>query len=111
MKRAVLVVLGAYLFVLGAFVHRHVGFVGEIPLPWGLVLVVAVTYVMTFAAGRVIRIGGAWFAVGWALGLLAMQYSPSGSYLIASDWLGWTFTAGCLGAVVAGVIRPPSIAK
>ncbi len=53
--------------------------------------------------------GGAWFGLGWGIALLAQQFSPGGSYLIASDWRGWSFTIGCLGAIVVGVVRTPRL--
>ena len=60
---------------------------------------------------RVAPVGGAWFGLGWAIVLLAQQFSPGGSYLLASDWLGWSFTIGCLGAIVVGVVRTPRLGQ
>jgi len=91
--------------VIGAIVHRHRAEVGGVDVPWGLVLAVTVTYVVARAAGLVTRVGGAWFALGWAIALMAQQYSPGGSYLVASDWVGWAFTAGSLGGIVVAVVR------
>jgi hypothetical protein len=108
-RRAALVVLGAYVGVIGAFVHRHTWRSAGIDWPWGLVLVVLTTYVVAIAAQRVATVGGAWLGLGWALALLAEQFSPGGSYLVASDWLGWSFTTGCLGAIAVGVIRTPRV--
>ena len=109
MKRAALLALGAYVSVLGAFVHRHHWQVLGVEWPWGLVLAIAVTYAVTLAADRVTKVGGAWFGLGWGIVLLAQQLSPGGSYLLASDWLGWSFTIGCLGAIVVGVARTPRL--
>jgi len=108
-SRAGLAVLGAYVCLLGAVLHRHVWRTGGVDWPWGLVVVVATTAVVTVAAGRLARLGGAWIALGWAAALLALQWSPGGSYLVASDWLGLSFTAGCLGAIVLCVALRPRV--
>jgi hypothetical protein len=108
-KRAALVVLGAYVAVLGAFVHRHVWRFHGVDWPWGLVLAIVATYAVVLAADRIVRTGGAWFGLGWGIVLLVQQFSPGGSYLVASDWRGWAFTIGCLGAIVVGVVRTPRL--
>lgn len=109
MKRAALVVLGAYVCVIGAVVHRHTWPAGGTSWPWGLVVVVAATWAVARAADLVTRVGAAWFALGWALALLGLQYSPGGSYLVASDWLGLAFSAGSLGVIVLVVVKPPRV--
>ena len=109
MLRAALVVLGAYVCLLGAVLHRHVWRSGGIDWPWGLVIVIALTWLVTVAAGQAMRIGGAWLALGWAAALLALQWSPGGSYLVASDWLGLSFTVGCLGVIVVCVALRPRL--
>lgn len=109
MLRAALAVLGAYVCLLGAVLHRHVWRAGDVSWPWGLVVVVALTGLVTLAANRVMRIGGAWVAIGWAAGLLALQWSPGGSYLVASDWLGLSFTACGLGVIVVCVALRPRV--
>ena len=111
MKRAALLVLGAYVAVMGGFVHRHTWRIHDVEVPWGLLLAVVVTYAVVLAAERIVRVGGAWFGLGWGIVLLAQQFSPGGSYLIASDWPGWAFTIGCLGAIVAGVLRTPRLGQ
>lgn len=111
MRRAALVVLGLYVSLVGAVVHRHVWVAGGVDWPWGAVLAAAVTYVVAVAAGRVVRVGAAWFALGWAAGLLALQWSPGGSYLVATDWLGWAFTLATLGVVVLAVLKPPRLGQ
>ena len=103
MLRAALVVVGAYVCLLGAVVHRQVWAAGGVTWPWGLVAVVVVTALVTVAAGEVMRIGGAWLALGWAGALLILQWSQGDSYLVASDWLGLVFTAASLGVIVLAV--------
>ena len=91
--------------------HRHTWRSLGVDWPWGLLLAIVVTYAVVVAADRVARVGGAWFGLGWAIALLAQQFSPGGSYLVASDWLGWSFTIGCLGAIVVGVVRTPRLGQ
>ena len=109
MKRAALVVLGGYVGVVGAVVHRHSWRSLGVEWPWGLLLAIVATYAVVLAADRVMQVGGAWFGLGWGIVLLAQQFSPGGSFLIARDWLGLSFTIGCLGAIVVGVVRTPRL--
>jgi hypothetical protein len=109
LSRAGLAVLGAYVCLLGAVLHRQVWRAADVTWPWGLVAVVAVTFVVTLAAGQVMRLGAAWVALGWAAGLLALQWSPGGGYLVASDWLGFSYTVGCLGGIVLCVVLRPRL--
>jgi hypothetical protein len=108
-RRAALVVLGAYVGILGALVHRHTWRSDGTDWPWGLVLTVLVTYVVVVAADRVAPVGGAWFGLGWAIVLMGQQLSSGAGYLVADDWLGWSFTIGSVGAIVLGVVRPPRL--
>ena len=62
--------------------------------PWGLVLALAATAAVALGAGRVGRVGEAWFALGWAVVILGQSLSPTGSYLVAADWLGLGVLAG-----------------
>ena len=96
---------------MGSFVHRHVWRAADVDWPWGLLLAIATTYAVVVAAERLLPAGGAWFGLGWGIVLLAQQFSPGGSYLVASDWLGWSFTLGCLGAIVVGVVRTPRVGQ
>jgi hypothetical protein len=101
--RAVLVVVGAYVCLLGAVVHRQVWVAHGVTWPWGLVAAVVVTALVAVAAGDATRIGGAWLALGWAGALLLLQWSQGDSYLVASDWLGLAFTVASLGVIVLAV--------
>jgi hypothetical protein len=107
--RAALAILGAYLCLLGAVVHRQIWHVSEVTVPWGVVSALGVTGVVALAANRVISIGSAWVALGWASGLLLLQWSPGGGYLIASDLLGLVFTGGGLGVIVAAIAVRPKV--
>ena len=80
--RAGLAILGVYVCLLGAVVHRQVWRAADVTWPWGLIAVVVVTGLVTIAAGRALTLGGAWLALGWAVGLLALQWSPGGGYLV-----------------------------
>jgi hypothetical protein len=56
------------------------------------------------ACEQLVRVGGAWFGLGWTAVLLLQQVRTSGSYLVAGDALGWSFMGGgllaCAGVVV-----------
>jgi hypothetical protein len=108
-KRVALALLGAYVGVIGAVVHRHTVHTAGLHWPWGSALAIGVTYVVAVAAGRWIPVGAAWFGLGWAVVLMVQQLAPGGSYLIAGDWLGWTYTLGCVGGIALGVARPPRL--
>lgn len=108
-KRAALVALGAYLCTIAAFVHRHTLTVAGIDVPWGLGLGIACTYAVVLAAEQVTPLGGAWVGVGWAVVILAQQLAPRDSILVMSDPLGWSFTAGSLGAILLGTLRTPRL--
>ena len=43
--------------------------------------------------------------------LLLPQVQSSGSYLVASDALGWTFTIGGLGVCAAAVVVAPRLTR
>ena len=109
MKRAPLVLAGAYLCVVAAIVHRHTVGIGGTPVPWGLILALAATAAVVLAASEVVRVGGAWLGMGWAAMLTALQLSPGGSYLVATDWIGLTFAAGSLALIVWGALRTPKV--
>jgi hypothetical protein len=102
LTRLALGLLGAYVAVLGAAVHRHRLELLGVQWPWGLALAIVVTVIAALAAGRVRPLGESWFALGWVLVVLAQSVAPGESYLVAADWLGWTFTLlgmGSLGLV------------
>ena len=103
MIRVWLLAVGVYVGGLGAFVHRHEWRAGGVAWPWGLVLSVAVTALVAVAAARVHRVGAAWFALGWALVLMVPMLPANGSYLVADDWLGWTYALAGAG-VIGGVL-------
>lgn len=111
MLRASLTAVGFYVCLLGAVFHRQVWQAADVTWPWGLVAVLAVTAVVAVAAEGALRLGGVWFALGWSAGLLALQWAPGGSYLVASDWLGTAFTVGCLGVVVVCVVCRSRVVK
>lgn len=111
MKRFLMALVGAYVCLLGAFTHRHVWVAGDITWPWGLVLVIAVTYVVAVAAELIVQTGSACIALGWGAMLLALQWSAGGSYLVASDWFGWLFTGVSLGVIVLAMVRPPRLVQ
>lgn len=111
LKRAALVFVGAYLCVVAAIVHRHTVGVSGTQVPWGLVLALVATAAVVLAASELVRVGGAWLGLGWAAMLTALQLSPGGSYLVATDWMGLTFAAGSLVLIVWGALRTPGAAE
>lgn len=100
-----LVLLGAYVALIGAVVHRHRVEVLGVDWPWGLALALAATIAVAVAAGHVGRVGETWFALGWAVVTLAQSLSPGGSYLVAGDWLGWAYTLLGLGSLGLIIVR------
>lgn len=100
-----LVLLGAYVALIGAVVHRHRVEVLGVDWPWGLALALAATIAVAVAAGRVGRVGETWFALGWVLVILGQSLSPSGSYLVAGDWLGWAYSIFGMGSLCAIIVR------
>lgn len=97
--------LGAWVGAMGSIVHRQAWFAAGVVWPWGLVVVLVTTAVLVHATGRWRRLGGAWFALGWALVLTGQQLAPGGGYLIATDWLGWSFVLLTAGVIVLDVVR------
>jgi hypothetical protein len=103
--RLALVLVGAYVAVIGAFVHRHRIELLGVDWPWGLVLALAATAAVALGAGRVSRVGETWFALGWAVLILGQSLAPTGSYLVAADWLGWTYSLIGMGSLGAIIVR------
>lgn len=111
MIRVGLLLTGAYVGVLGSFVHRHEWRAGDVDWPWGLVLSVAVTAAVAVAASRLHRVGAAWFALGWGVVLMVPMLAVNGSYLVADDWLGWTYALTGTGAIVVVLFLVPRLAR
>lgn len=111
MIRVGLLFAGAYVGVLGSFVHRHEWRAGGVAWPWGLVLSVAVTALVAVAAARLHRVGAAWFALGWGLVLMVPMMLSNGSYLVADDWLGWTYSLAGTGAIVGVLFLLPRLSR
>ena len=104
-KRVALALLGAYVAVVGAAVHRHRAELGGVDWPWGLALALVASVAVAVAAGRFTRLGAAWFTLGWAAVLVVQSLSPGGSYFVAADWLGYTYSLVGLGLLGLVVIR------
>lgn len=105
MIRVGLLLVGAWVGVMGLVVHRHVWSAGGVTWPWGLALTLLTTGALVHWAGGRMRLGGAWFAVGWSGVLTLEQVAGSGSSLVAADWLGWTFLLGGVGVLAAVVVQ------
>jgi hypothetical protein len=102
-----LALLGAYVALIGAVVHRHQVELLGVDWPWGLALALVATTAVALAAGHVrrVRVGETWFALGWALTILGQSMVPTGSYLVAGDWLGWVYSLLGMGALGAVIVR------
>ena len=85
------VLLGAYVGLIGALVHRHRVESLGVDWPWGTLLAVGAAGALR-CGRRVIGFGASWFGIGWSVVLLGQALSPSGSYLVASDWLGYVYS-------------------
>ncbi len=111
LKRAALVLLGLYVCLVASIIHRHTYVVGEVEIPWAMALDFIAVYSVTRAVRPWVRLGDAFFALGWALGLMIPMiptislFSMGGSYLIAQDWLGLTFMFGSIAVLALAVIR------
>jgi len=103
--RVGLLLIGAWTGLVGMIVHRQTVVVGDVVWPWGLGLVLIVTAVVVRAASGLFRVGAAWFALGWALILMVERIIGRSSYLVATDWIGWTFMLGGLGVIGLEVLR------
>ncbi len=102
-----LVLLGAYVALIGAVVHRHQVELLGVDWPWGLALAISATVAVAVGAGRVrrVRVGETWFALGWAVIVLGQSMAPTGSYLVADDWLGWSYSLLGMGSLGAVIVR------
>lgn len=103
--RFALALLGVYVAFVSGVVHRHTVELSGVSWPWGLVLAIGVTVVVAAAAERLIRLGAAWFAVGWSVVLLAQSLSPNGSFLVAADWLGYAYALLGVGSLAVVIVR------
>lgn len=99
------VLLGLWVGVLGALVHRMSATAVGVDWPWGLVLALGTTGAVAAACGRLVRMGAAWFGAGWTVALLLQQVWAPQRYLVAGDAVGWSFMILGLGGVAALVVR------
>lgn len=109
--RLVVVLLGAWVGVAGALVHRQQLDGPLLDWPWGLALGLAVTAAVAAGCDRLVRVGAAWFGLGWTVVLLVPQLDPSRGYLVADDALGWSWTLGGLGVLTAVTVLAPRLSR
>ncbi len=109
LARIGLLLIGAWTGFVGMIVHRHAVHVGGITWPWGLLLVLVVTAVVVRMCHQLQRVGAAWFALGWIAVVFLERVLGGPSYLVATDWVGWTFMLGSLGIAAWQVTRPPRV--
>lgn len=106
-KQAALFFLGLYVCFIATIAHRHTTVISGVDVPWGLLLALVGAYAIARAIDPWVRLGTAFFGLGWAVGLTAPMFSPGGSYLLAQDWLGLSFLLGGLGVLALAVVRGP----
>lgn len=99
--------LGAVVAVLVLLTHRDAIDVAGARVPFGLVLAVLGSALPSMALRH---LGGEWavgaYGAGWILVVLLMVGGrPEGDYLIASDWIGWTFLVLSSLVVVVVTVR------
>ncbi len=111
LTRLALVLLGVYVAVVAAAVHRHSAEAWDVDWPWGLVLALSASVAVAVACGRLVRLGAAWFTIGWAVVLVAQSLAPGGSYFVAADGLGYTYTVVGLGLLGLVVIRDSRLTR
>lgn len=104
-KRVALTVLGVYVALVATVVHRHTVLIGQLQLPWGLLLGLLAAYSVAVSAEGWLRGGALFFAFGWVLGLTLPMLVPGDSYLLAEDWLGFGFMFVSLAVLALAVIR------
>lgn len=105
LTRLLLVVIGAYVAVVGTAIHRHTSELNGVTVPWGLALALGATIAVALAAVRVRRLGEAWFTLGWAVVMLVQPLARGGSFFIAADWFGWAYMLLGMGALSAIMVR------
>lgn len=87
------------------FVHRNQVLLGGVEVPYGLLLALLATCVGSWLSSRLLAGGAVCFAAGWFALVVAQQTVRPGSYLIASDGLGWSFLILGMGCLVVVVLR------
>ncbi len=91
--------------------HRHDGELAGLTLPWGLALAVTAAVLVAAACTLLVRVGAAWFGLGWTLAVVAQQTTGPQSYLVAGDALGWAFMGLGLGGIAVVVVRAPRLER
>ena len=96
--------LGAVVAVFALAAHRDAVLLGDLRLPWGLVLAVAGSALpsLALAAERAGRPAVAAYGAGWCLVVFVLVGGrEEGDYVVAADGRGWGFLGVASLAVVA----------
>jgi len=107
LQQSAIILLGLYVCLTATIAHRHTATIGGVDVPWGVVLGIIGAYSIARFIDDWVRLGAAFFGLGWAAGLTVPMFSPGGSYLVAQDWLGLSFLFGSLAALAVAVLRGP----
>lgn len=105
LKQAALIVLGLYVCFTATIAHRQSYAIGGVDVPWGLLLGLVGAYSVALLADLWVRLGSAFFGLGWGMGLTVPMFAPGGSYLVAQDWIGLCFLLGSLAVIALAVLR------
>ncbi len=110
-RRVLVGLAGLWTGVMASFVHRHLLGIGGTDVPWGLLAALAATFLVARGAEAFVTLGTGCFAAGWAAAVLLPMLAGSDSYLVADDLLGWAFTLGGGGALVAASFLKPRLSS
>ena len=96
---------GGVVGLLGTVVQQGVLYIGSFPLPWGIVLALAL--VVTFLVGLRLSFDSRWPAIAGLIGILVVTLillgeTAGGSILIPANLWGtaWSAAPGVIGAIV-----------
>lgn len=104
--RLLIALVGGYVSVLGAFLHR-MQWETPVSVPWGMAVALVAVGLMAVVSNHLVVSGAAWFAMGWTAFVLVQGMNSSGSYLIGSDVWGWTYMAlGVLIMIAITILNP-----
>lgn len=105
-------VLGVVVAVTGLLEHRNTVLLGDVALPWGLLLALGTAFFVVVAVGSVAGpTAAAIAAVTWVgCVLVVLQGRREGDFLLAADALGQGFAWGGLVTVAAAFVLAARVA-
>ncbi|RLV55803.1 hypothetical protein D9V41_10125 [Aeromicrobium phragmitis] len=103
--RLACVAIGGYAALLGVLVHRQRLELAGLGLPWGLLVVLMLAWLIAASAAYLADLGPVWAGGAWAFVVLLVQLGRD--VLVSSDAAGWTFTLAPLLIFVVITWRSP----